>query len=111
MERDKQITVWRALDADSSFFGIKGSYLMLFLLFAVAAIILSILVLQTAGRFLGFLLAFTALVVDYMLVKSIQGRYSTRQFRRLTDRGRFPRFLKVRPLDPDFILRRAIPWR
>ena len=108
MERDKQITVWRALDADSSFFGIKGSYLMLFLLFAV---ILSILVMQTAGRFLGFLLAFTALVVDYMLVKSIQGRYSTRQFRRLTDRGRFPRFLKVRPLDPDFILRRAIPWR
>lgn len=111
MERDKQITVWRVLDADSSFFGIKGSYLMLFLLFAVAAIILSILVMQTAGRFLGFLLAFTALVVDYMLVKSIQGRYSTRQFRRLTDRGRFPRFLKVRPLDPDFILRRAIPWR
>ena len=111
MERDKQITVWLALDADSSFFGIKGSYLMLFLLFAVAAIILSILVMQTAGRFLGFLLAFTALVVDYMLVKSIQGRYSTRQFRRLTDRGRFPRFLKVRPLDPDFILRRAIPWR
>ena len=111
MERDKQITVWRALDADSSFFGIKGSYLMLFLLFAVAAIILSILVMQTAGRFLGFLLAFTALVIDYMLVKSIQGRYSTRQFRRLTDRGRFPRFLKVRPLDPDFILRRAIPWR
>ncbi len=111
MERDKQITVWRALDADSSFFGIKGSYLMLFLLFAVAAIILSILVMQTAGRFLGFLLAFTALVVDYMLVKSIQGRYSTRQFRRLTDRGRFPRFLKVRPLDPDFILMRAIPWR
>ena len=101
MERDKQIMVWRALDADSSFFGIKGSYLMLFLLFAVAAIILSILVMQTAGRFLGFLLAFTALV----------GRYSTRQFRRLTDRGRFPRFLKVRPLDPDFILRRAIPWR
>ena len=111
MERDKQITVWRALDADSSFFGIKGSYLMLFLLFAVTAIILSILVMQTAGRFLGFLLAFTALVVDYMLVKSIQGRYSTRQFRRLTDRCRFPRFLKVRPLDPDFILRRAIPWR
>ena len=111
MERDKQIMVWRALDADSSFFGIKGSYLLLFLLFAVAAIILSILVMQTAGRFLGFLLAFTALVVDYMLVKSIQGRYSTRQFRRLTDRGRFPHFLKVRPLDPDFILRRAIPWR
>ena len=111
MERDKQIMVWRALDADSLFFGIKGSYLMLFLLFAVAAIILSILVMQTAGRFLGFLLAFTALVVDYMLVKSIQGRYSTRQFRRLTDRGRFPRFLKVRPLDPDIILRRAIPWR
>ncbi len=111
MERDKQITVWRALDADSSFFGIKGSYLMLFLLFAVAAIILSILVMQTAGRFLGFLLAFTALVVDYMLVKSIQGRYSTRLFRRLTDRGRFPRFLKARPLNPDFILRRAIPWR
>ena len=111
MERDKQIMVWRALDADSLFFGIKGSYLMLFLLFAVAAIILSILVMQTAGRFLGFLLAFTALVVDYMLVKSIQSRYSTRQFRRLTDRGRFPRFLKVRPPDPDFIPRRAIPWR
>ena len=111
MERDKQIMVWRALDADSSFFGIKGSYLMLFLLFAVAAIILSILVMQTVGRFLGFLLAFPAVGVGYMLVKSIQGRYSTRQFRRLTDRGRFPRFLKVRPLDADFILRRAIPWR
>ena len=111
MERDKQITVWRALDADSSFFGIKGSYLMLFLIFAVAGIILSILVMQTAGRFLGFLLAFTAVGVGYMLVKSIQGRYSTRQFRPLTDRGRFPRFLKVRPLDADFILRRAIPWR
>lgn len=103
--------VWRALDADSSFFGIKGSYLLLFLIFAVAAIILSILVMQTAGRFLGFLMAFTALVVDYMLVRSIQGKYSTRQFRRLVDRSRFPRFLKVRPMDPDFILRRTIPWR
>ena len=111
MERDNQVTVWRALDADSSFFGIKGSYLLLFLIFAVAAIILSILVMQTAGRFLGFLMAFTALAVDYMLVRSIQGKYSTRQFRRLVDRNRFPRFLKVRPLDPDFILRRAIPWR
>ena len=111
MERDNQVTVWRALDADSSFFGIKGSYLMLFLIFAVAGIILSIIVMQTAGRFLGFLLAFTALVVDYMLIKSFQSRYSTRQFRRLTDRGRFPRFLKVRPLDGDFILRRAIPWK
>ena len=99
MERENQVTVWRALDADSSFFGIKGSYLMLFLIFAVAGIILSILVMQTAGRFLGFLLAFTAIGVGYMLVKSIQGRYSTRQFRRLADRGRFPRFLKVRPLD------------
>ena len=111
MERDNQVTVWRALDADSSFFGIKGSYLLLFLIFAVAAIILSILVMQTAGRFLGFLMAFTALAVDYMLVRSIQGKYSTRQFRRFVDRNRFPRFLKVRPLDPDFILRRAIPWR
>ena len=111
MEKENQVMVWRALDADSSFFGIKGSYLMLFLIFAVAGIILSILVMQTAGRFLGFLLAFTALVVDYMLIKSIQGKYSTRQFRRLVDRDRFPRFLKVRPLDPDFILRRAIPWR
>lgn len=111
MERENQVMVWRALDADSSFFGIKGSYLLLFLIFAVAGIILSIIVMQAAGRFLGFLMAFTALVVDYMLVKSIQSKYSTRQFRRLTDRGRFPRFLKVRPLDADFILRRAIPWR
>mgnify|MGYP003435231097 CR=1 FL=1 len=111
MERENQVTVWRALDADSSVCGTGGSYLILFLSFAVAAIILSILVMQTAGLFLGFLLAFTALGVGYMLVKSIQGRYSTRQFRRLTDRGRFPRFLKVRPLDADFILRRAIPWR
>ena len=111
MERDNQVTVWRALDADSSFLGIKGRYLLLFLIFAVAAIILSILVMQVAGRFLGFLMAFTALAVDYMLVRSIQGKYSTRQFRRLVDRNRFPRFLKVRPLDPDFILRRAIPWR
>ena len=103
--------VWRALDADSSFFGIKGSYLLLFLIFAVAGIILSIIVMQAAGRFLGFLMAFTALVVDYMLVKSIQSKYSTRQFRRLTDRGRFPRFLKVRPMDEGFILRRAIPWK
>ena len=93
MERDNQVTVWRALEADSSFFGIKGSYLLLFLIFAVAAIILSILVMQTAGRFLGFLMAFTALAVDYMLVRSIQGKYSTRQFRRLVDRNRFPRFL------------------
>ena len=111
MEHDNQVTVWRALDADSSFFGIKGSYLLLFLIFAVAGIILSIIVMQTAGRFLGFLMVFTALVVDYMLIKSFQGRYSTRQFRRLTDKGRFPRFLKVRPMDAGFILRRAIPWK
>ncbi len=50
MERENQVTVWRALDADSSFFGIKGSYLMLFLIFAVAGIILSILVMQTAWK-------------------------------------------------------------
>ena len=111
MEHDNQVTVWRALDADSSFFGIKGSYLLLFLIFAVAGIILSIIVMQIAGRFLGFLMVFTALVVDYMLIKSFQGRYSTRQFRRLTDKGRFPRFLKVRPMDEGFILRRAIPWK
>ena len=103
--------VWRALDADSSFFGIKGSFLMLLLIFAVAGIILAIIVMQTAGRFLGFLVAFTALFASYLLVKSLQSRYSTRQFRRLTDRNRLPRFLKVRPLDAGFILRRNIPWR
>ena len=111
MERENKVTVWRALDADSSFFGIKGSYMLLFLIFAAAGTLLSFIVMNTAGRFLGLLMAFTALFVAYILVRSIQSRYSTRQFRRLTDRGRFPRFLKVRPLDADFILRRAIPWR
>ena len=103
--------VWRSLDADSSFFGIKGSYMLLFLIFAAAGILLSIIVMQSAGRFLGLLLAFTALFAAYILVKSIQSRYSTRQFRRFTDRVRFPRFLKVRPLNSHTLLRRDIPWK
>ena len=70
MDKTDQIMVWRALDADSSFFGIKGNYMLLFLIFAAAGILLSILVMQTAGRFLGFLLAFTALAAAYMLIKS-----------------------------------------
>ena len=111
MEKENQVMVWRSLDADSSFFGIKGSYLLLFVIFAAGGIILSLLVMQTAGRFLGLLLAFTGVGVSYMVVKSIQSRYSTRQFRRLTDKSKFPHFLKVRPIDSDTLLRRPIPWK
>ena len=111
MGKENQVMVWRSLDADSSFFGIKGSYMLLFMIFAAAGILLSIIVMQTAGRFLGFLLAFIALFVAYVLVKSIQSKYSTRQFRRFTDKSRLPGYFKVRPLDAHAILRRAIPWR
>lgn len=111
MDNTDQIMVWWALDADSSFFGIKGNYMLLFLIFAAAGILLSILVMQTAGRFLGFLLAFTALAAAYMLIKSLQSRYSTRQFRRFTDRAKLPRYLKVRPVNSHTLLRRRIPWK
>ena len=111
MQADEQIKVWQSLDADSSFFGIRGRYLMLYAILAGAGILLSFLIIHAVGRFIGMIFGAIALFVAYVLIKNIQGRYSMRQFNRLLDKVKIPRFLKVRPTGFERQFNRTIPWK
>jgi hypothetical protein len=89
--------VYRSLDRPQAFFGIKGRYLMWFLLLAGADLALALAVgLATAGVF-GFVLFVIGAVAAYILVMALQDKASDREFSIRLDARRYPRFYRVSP--------------
>lgn len=89
--------VWRALDQPSAFFGIKGRFMVLFIILAGAGTLIGLSVGSSMGSLVGMIIIGLLIFCDYMLILSIQGKMSDGEFSRMVCKGNIPRYVKVMP--------------
>ena len=89
--------IWRALDAESSFFGIKGRFMLLFLLGAAAGAGLGFCMMALTGNVIGTIALAACLICDYLMVMALQARLTVRQFSRMLSKRKLREFSRVRP--------------
>ena len=90
--------VWRSLDRPSSFFGIRGKFAYVFLAFAAAGAMVSMVIGNMTGGITGMLaFACCCCIADYMLVTSLQGKMSDRGLARFLAYRRTPRSIHMLP--------------
>lgn len=97
-QSDKLYRVWRSLDADTSYFGIRGRFLLLFVIMAFMCVLITALVWPHAGDIIGMLLLGASLVMSYMAILGIQNRFTSREFERMLNRWKCTRFLRMGPV-------------
>lgn len=90
--------VYRSLDAPSSLFGMKGSYLVGFVAGLGAVLMLSVLAGSLTSSIVGTMLFIAGSVGDYMAVILLQSRYSEKELRKYISSLRLPRFIRVLPV-------------
>ena len=88
---------WRCLDQPSAFFGIKGRFMVLFLILAGAGTLIGLSVGSSMGSLVGMIIIGLLIFCDYMLILSIQGRMSDGEFSRMVCKGNIPCYVKVMP--------------
>lgn len=103
--------VWRSLDADSAFFGIRGRYILLLAVAVAGGLILCIPAFLVCGRFISMLLTAVVLSSGYLVTLRIQSRMTTKQFSRMATRMKLVRFVRVRPLSVSNNLEKDIRWK
>lgn len=89
--------IWRSLDKSASFFGIKGSYMIPFLLLAAISLIAAVLVGKALGTLFGMLAFAVAAGTAYITILSLQGKMSDKTFSRSLNKGRYPKFIRITP--------------
>lgn len=89
--------VWRSLDRPSSFFGIRGKFAYVFLAFAAAGAMVSMVIGNMTGGITGMLAFACCCIADYMLVTSLQGKMSDRGLARFLASRRTPRSIHMLP--------------
>ena len=103
--------VWRALDQPSSFFGIKGRFMTLFLLIAAGAATVAICLGCSFGSMAGLFIFGALAFCDYMLILSIQAKLSDKAFSRLLSKRRLTGYIKITPESLESHLNRRIQWK
>ena len=103
--------IWRSLDAESSFFGLKGRFMLLFMLTAAAGTALGFCMMAVAGNVIGTLVLAAVLVCGYLFVMAIQARMTVRQFSRMISKRRLRQYSRVRPLSVKDNLNSEIIWK
>ena len=103
--------IWRSLDAESSFFGIKGRFMLLFLLIAAAGAAAGFCLMATAGNVAGTLALSAVLVCDYLFVMAIQARMTVRQFSRMLSKRKLRQYSRVSPLSVKDNLNNDFTWK
>ena len=103
--------VWRALDQPSSFFGIKGRFMTLFLLIAAGAATVAICLGSSFGSMAGLSIFGALAFCDYMLILSIQAKLSDKAFSRLLSKRRLTGYIKITPESLESHLNRRIQWK
>ena len=103
--------VWRALDQPSSFFGIKGRFMTLFLLIAAGAATVAICLGSSLGSMAGLFIFGALAFCDYMLILSIQAKLSDKAFSRLLSKRRLTGYIKITPESLESHLNRRIEWK
>ena len=104
--------VWRALDADTSYFGIRGRYLFLFLILCAVALAVTSPLWKLLGRLIGTILTAASLIGLYVAIQYIQNLMTSREFERMLAGKRTVRYLKMRPYTlRDHIKSNKISWK
>lgn len=88
---------WKSLDEPLSFFGIKGRFMIVFVLVGAFAGMVSLALGNTFGRFITLTFLAAALVADYMLIQVLQNRYTEREFARMLTKNKMRMHVKVLP--------------
>lgn len=88
---------WKSLDEPLSFFGIKGRFMVVFLIIGGFAGMTSLALGNTFGRIVTLLFLAAALIADYLFILRIQNRYSEREFARMLNKNRIRMHVKVLP--------------
>ena len=89
---------WRSLDEPLSFFGIKGRFMVVFIIVGAFAGMTSLALGNTFGRFITLTFLAAALVADYMLIQVLQNRYTEREFSRMLSKNKMRMHVKVLPV-------------
>ena len=103
--------IWRALDAESSFFGIRGRYLLLYGIIAAAGTAASLPVWQVCGSLTGMVITAAVLIADYFTITAMQSQLTERQFTRMLGKLKMQRFSRVRPARLEDRLDNGFRWR
>ncbi len=103
--------IWRSLDAESSFFGIKGRFMLFFMLMAAAGAVLGFCMMALAGNLVGTLTLAAALAGGYLSVMAVQARMTVRQFSRMISKRKLRQYGRVRPLSVKDNLNSEIIWK
>lgn len=89
--------VYRALDRPSSFFGIRGRFIILFGAVAVGGLMLSAVIGKNTVSMVGTLCFLGTLLADYAFIRTIQSRMTERTFTRSICSRNIPKTVKVMP--------------
>jgi hypothetical protein len=89
--------VYRSLDRPSSFFGIRGRFMVWLLLMAGAGLLLAFPVGVALSGIAGFAVFFICVAAAYLWVVSIQEKSSDREFSMRILSRRYPRYYRLRP--------------
>ena len=90
--------VYRSLDNPSSLFGMKGVYLVVFIVLAGASAIVSFLVGALTSSIVGTLLMIASAVGSYLAVMLLQGRFTEKELRMYLASLRIPSAIRILPI-------------
>ena len=113
MDKDNNVhRVWRALDAETCNFGIRGRYLFLFLVLTVVAIVFTAIIWAMTGSIIGMVAGAVALTAAYIAVQITQGLMTSREFERKLSCMRLSKYLKLQLSSLDrYIQQNKIEWK
>ena len=104
--------VWRALDADTSYFGIRGRFLLLFVLMAAACLAVTLFIWIAVGDLMGMVFGGCSLIASYFVIQGIQNRFTSREFERMLFRWRCVKYLRLRAVSVrSYIKSNDISWK
>ena len=110
--KDSVYRVWRALDADTSYFGIRGRFLLLFVLMAAGCLAVTLFIWIAVGDLIGMIFGGCSLIASYFTVQGLQNRFTSREFERMLFRWRFVKYLRLRPVSVrSYIKSNDISWK
>lgn len=103
-----KLKVYKSLDKSSSLFGIRGSFIRIAGAGAALAVVVGMGVIgPVTDGLVGILSVVALLVVDYMGVMMLQGKYTERGLDRRMSVRSLPRFILTRPRPMRRLLRDA----
>ena len=110
--RNTSYRVWRALDADTSYFGIRGRFLLLFVLMAAACLAVTLFIWIAVGDLIGMVFGGCSLIACYFVIQGVQNTYTSREFERMLYCRKCVRYLRLRPVAfRSYIKSNDISWK